>query len=509
MPKVELHPHQEKAVGEMHNGCILAGGTGSGKSITACAYYMKQEADADVYVITTAKKRDSLDWEEEFSHFGVGYALDGTLAGRLTVDSWQNIGKYRDVVGAFFIFDEQRLVGSGEWSNVFLKIAKKNRWILLSATPGDNWLDYIPVFVANGFYKNRTEFKREHVIYNNYSRFPKVERYVGVSRLVKQRNDLLVEMPYLKHTTRLTVEIPVQHDKQLFEKVVKDRWHVYEHRPLRDVSELFSVMRKVVNSAPSRLEACTELLQKHSKVIVFYNFDYELELLRNLKFPSNSLENQRYSTEKSVSKCDSSSLTTHPSAGMDSSTNPKDGLLQTSKSPNSTKENSSCPIHSLVGTTSSMPDTTPTRSNNTLPVSRVKPVSRRSGLGSAAGGSSSSKLRCGCTFQIAEWNGHKHEPIPNTDRWLYLVQYAAGSEGWNCVETDTTLFYSLNYSYKMWHQAHGRTDRLNTLYTVLNYYVLMSNSLIDKAIKKALDAKRSFNESKFSQTSHSKFTGKV
>jgi hypothetical protein len=383
---VELLPHQQKAVERMHNGCILWGGTGSGKSITACAYYMKQEADADVYVITTAKKRDSLDWEEEFSKFGVGYALDGTLAGRLTVDSWNNLGKYRDVVGAFFIFDEQRLVGSGEWASVFLKIAKENRWILLSATPGDNWLDYIPVFVANGFYKNRTEFKREHVIYNNYSKFPKVERYVGVGRLVKQRNAILVEMPYLKHTVRKSREVLVDHDKVAFEKVVKNRWNVYESRPLRDVAELFSVMRKVVNSDASRVFAVKTLLKEHARLIVFYNFDYELALLRNL----------------------------------------------------------------------------------------AKHVT------------------------VAEWNGHKHEPIPKTDRWVYLVQYAAGSEGWNCVETDSTVFYSLNYSYKLWHQAHGRTDRLNTPFSVLNYYVLVSDSLIDKAIKKALDEKRNFNESKYS-----------
>lgn len=387
----KLYPHQQDALDRMHNGCILWGGVGTGKSIVACAYYMKMEADADVYVITTAKKRDSLDWETEFAPFGVGRELDGTLAGRLTVDSWNNIGRYRDVVGGFFIFDEQRLVGSGEWSSVFLQIAKKNRWILLSATPGDNWLDYIPVFVANGFYKNRTEFKREHVVYNNYSKFPKVERYVGIGRLVRQRNSILVEMPYLRRTVRVSRTIPVEHDRVAFERVVKDRWHVFEKRPLRDVAELFSVMRKVVNSDKSRIEILRELLNTHSRMIVFYNFDYELEILRSVV-------------------CGQPSL-------------------------------------------------------------------------------SSTKL--------AEWNGHKHEPVPDSDRWVYLVQYAAGSEGWNCTSTDATVFYSLTYSYKMWHQAHGRIDRLNTAYVELYYYTLMSDSMIDKAIKKALDEKRTFNESKY------------
>jgi len=383
----ELYPHQEDALERMHNGCILCGGVGTGKSIAAAAYYMKEEAPRDVYVITTAKKRDHLDWDAEFIKFGVGKHARTHVAGILTVDSWNNISKYKDVKDAFFIFDEQRLVGSGTWTKTFITIAKSNRWILLSATPGDNWLDYIPVFVANGFYKNRTEFKREHVVYSSYTRFPKVERYVGVQKLIRQRNAILVDMPYLSHTKRITHDIDVSYDKQLFDKVVKDRWHVFEERPLRDVAELFSVMRKVVNSDVSRLEMVRQLLTKHDKLIVFYNFDYELHSLRTL--------------------------------------------------------------------------------------AHMNGVS------------------------LAEWNGHRHEAVPTTGRWVYLVQYAAGAEGWNCVTTDAMCFYSLTYSYKMFHQAHGRIDRLNTPFTDLHYYVLKSKSVIDMAVWRSLRDKRSFNERKF------------
>ncbi len=382
---VELYPHQQDAVEKLRNGSILWGGVGTGKSLTAAAYYMKKEADADVYVITTAKKRDSLDWEGEFAQFGVGKHLNATVAGMLTVDSWNNIGKYRDVSGAFFIFDEQRLVGSGEWVTKFLDIAKKNRWILLSATPGDTWLDYIPVFLAHGFFKNRTQFKREHVIYNAYTKFPKVDRYVNVGKLVKLKNQLLVEMPYLRHTVRKSEDILVEYDEPLFDLVVKKRWNPYTQKPLRDVGELFSVIRRVVNSHPSRLTALKCLIQKHPKLIVFYNFDYELETLRSL----------------------------------------------------------------------------------------------------ASG------------ITISEWNGHKHEAIPEGDRWLYLVQYMAGAEGWNCIATDAMVFYSLTYSYKLWHQAHGRTDRLNTPYETLYYYTLKSRSFIDRAVAQALAMKRNFNELSF------------
>lgn len=384
---VDLYPHQEKAVGELANGKILRGDVGTGKSLTAAAYYMRKEAPKDVYIITTAKKRDSLDWESEFVKYGVYKTRDATVAGVLHVDSWNNISKYKNVRGAFFIFDEQRLVGSGEWAKAFVFISKHNNWILLSATPGDNWLDYIPVFVANGFYTNRTEFKREHVVYNTYSKFPKVDKYINVGKLVRLRNQLLVNMPYDPHTTRIEKDVGVDYDIELFTKVTKKRWNVYEDRPMKTVPELFYVMRKVVNSDPSRLDEIRKLNSKHPRLIVFYNFNYELQMLRTL----------------------------------------------------------------------------------------------------------------GGDVQIAEWNGHKHEAIPDTERWLYLVQYVAGAEGWNCTTTDAMVFYSLTYSYKNWHQAHGRIDRLNTPYSTLYYYALLSNSVIDKVVMKALKGKKSFNESQFSK----------
>lgn len=433
---VELHPHQKKAVKELHNGAIMYGDVGTGKTITAMAFYMENYDDLDIYVITTAKKRDSLDWEKEAVKFGVGTSTDATVAGVLTVDSWNNLSKYVDVKGAFFVFDEQRLVGSGEWTKAFLEIAKHNQWILLTATPGDTWLDYIPVFIANGFYKNRTAFLREHVIFNRFSKFPKVDRYIGVNKLVKHKNQLLVHMPYDRHTTRKTTIVPVEYDVPKFERVLNDRWHVYEQRPLRDVAELFLVMRKVVNSDSSRIQAIKTLIQDHPKLIVFYNHNYELEALRTLADPA----------------CIGP---TPKPAGITSSLSSRDSRLASGASAVSGSE-------ALISSTNT----------NTTSITTS-------------------------TLQVAEWNGHKHDPIPTSDRWLYLVQYTAGSEGWNCTETDAMVFYSLTYSYKAWHQAHGRIDRLNTPFKTLYYYVLMSNSVIDKVIWRSLMSKKSFNESRF------------
>jgi len=382
---MDLRPHQEKALQEMGDSKILWGPVGSGKSRVAAAYYEKQHFGRDVYVITTAKKRDSADWEGEFAQIVVGKEVDATIGGVLFVDSWNNIDKYKDVKDEFFIFDEQRLVGSGKWVKAFLKIARNNKWILLSATPGDTWLDYIPVFVANGFYKNRTDFKLEHVVYAPYAKFPKVVRYLNEAKLNQYRNRILIRMYYERHTTRHPITKFVGHNELLLQNVIKNRWNIYKNKPIRDIAELFQVMRKIVNSDPSRLRAVRELLEEHEKMIIFYNFDYELEILRALQS-----------------------------------------------------------------------DTT-----------------------------------------IAEWNGHKHEEIPKTKRWAYLVQYVAGSESWNCIETDTILFYSLTYSYKNWEQAHGRIDRLNVPFSDLYYFTLRSKAIIDTAIWRSLKAKKNFNVGSF------------
>ncbi|MET0785200.1 MAG: helicase-related protein [Paenisporosarcina sp.] len=384
---IKLMEHQQEAVDLLGSGKILYGGVGTGKSATALAYYVKAQIPKDVYVITTAKKRDSLDWEGEAAKFGISVQRGLSIGGQLTVDSWNNIEKYTDKTGAFFIFDEQRVVGSGVWVKAFIKIAKQNDWILLSATPGDTWLDYAPVFIANGWYKNITEFKREHVIYAPYIRFPKVLRYVGIAKLEMFRNEVLVEMPYLKHTQRILNYIDVRYDKHLWDIAVKKRWNFYEDKPIKDVSELFRVMRRINNTDPSRIEMVRLLMKSHSKLIIFYNYNYELDILR--------------------------------------------------------------------------------------------------GLADEA--------------EVAEWNGHRKNPVPNSDRWVYLVQYNSGSEGWNCTQTDAMIIYSLTYSYKNYIQSQGRIDRIDTKFIDLYYYILVSNSPIDQAVRKALYTKKNFNRVKFMQ----------
>ena len=159
-----------EAVKKARNGCIFNGGVGSGKSRTGLFYYFKEQggwiegADytpmknpKDLYIITTAKKRDSLEWNSELAWYRLSTDPETNYyKNKVVVDSWNNIKKYADVQGAFFLLDEDRITGSGAWVKAFLKIAKYNDWVILSATPGDVWSDYWAVFVANGFYKNKT-----------------------------------------------------------------------------------------------------------------------------------------------------------------------------------------------------------------------------------------------------------------------------------------------------------------------------------------------------------------
>lgn len=397
MSWLNLRDYQIKALGKLRNGCILWGKVGSGKSRTALAWYytlcggqvntdhyIPMKDPLDLYIITTARKRDTMEWEQEFIPFMIGTER---YSAKVTVDSWNNIKKYKEIKNAVFIFDEQRVVGSGAWVKSFICITKSNKWILLSATPGDRWTDYIPVFVANGYYRNRTEFNREHCIFSRFTSYPKVTGYRNEGLLIRHRNDILIPMRFERPVERIHEQFITSYDPYIYNAVAKRRWNPWTDSPVVNAAELCQCLRKVVNNDISRANAVLTILEYHPKAIIFYNYDYELECLRSLAYDQDTV--------------------------------------------------------------------------------------------------------------VAEWNGHKHDGIPTNEEWVYLVQYTAGAEGWNCVSTDTIIFYSQNYSYRTMVQAAGRIDRLNSPYEKLYYFHLKSNAPIDKAISAALAMKKDFNEKDF------------
>lgn len=403
---VTYRPEQIQAVRQLQNGSILAGGVGSGKTLTSLAWYLtsvcnaasfkeggslarkKVKGSPTLYVITTAKKRDSLEWEEEAARLGLSTDPACSFTGSsIVVDSWNNIGKYSDREHAVFFFDEQRASGSGRWVKEFLKITKKNTWLLLSATPGDVWMDYLPVFMAHGFFRTRTEFMEDHVIFDRFAKYPKVKRYIEEAKLQRLRRSILVEMPVERHTTRERETVYCDYDRDLYKWVAKNRMDPWTEEPLRDAGGVCRILRKVVSDNDWRSEQAKRILSSNERVIVFYNYNYELD--------------------------------------------------------------------------------------------RILAVAESLGL------------------PTAQWNGHRHDAIPAEPRWVYICQYTSAAEGWNCTSTDTVLFWSLNYSWRVTEQCEGRIDRLNTPYSRLKYYFLESHSSIDEAVRRSLSSKKVFNERAF------------
>lgn len=410
MAGIQLYSFQVDALNKMKNGCILNGDVGSGKSRTSLAYfytlyggsigtknYVRMINPCDLYIITTAQKRDKKEWEQELNYYYMSENSELNIyKNKIVVDSWNNISKYVDVKSSFFIFDEQRVVGKGAWVKSFLKISKNNKWILLSATPGDKWEDYVPVFIANGFFKNFSQFNREHAIFSPFVNFPRIERYINEGPLIKMKKSILIPMKCDKKTVPLHNHILCNYNKNDYDYVVKNRWNIFTNKPIETASEYCQVLRRIVNSDLSRQEAVLDLVKKHKECIIFYNYDYELDILRKL------FEN----------------------------------------------------------------------------------------------------------YNCFEWNGHKHDMLPMYEKWVYLVQYSAGNEGWNCITCDAMIFYSQNYSYKQMKQAAGRIDRLNTPFINLYYYHLKTDARIDKQISLALNRKKKFNERDFAPVFEKKMEDK-
>lgn len=386
---IKLKPKQFEACGKLKNGSILMGGVGSGKTFTSIFWAASQYGasfftkDKPLIVITTAMKRDLIelgkdkpDWQSSLEACGITNYI---------VDSWQNIEKYQHITDSVFIFDEQRVVGYGKWGKAFIRTCwKNNKWILLSATPGDVWMDYMTIFIANKFYRNKTDFTSRHVVWDPYVKFPKVKKYIGTAVLEKYRNQIVVPMEDDRDTTRHRDYLYAEYDAVMLKDLADTRWNPFTDEPILNIAEYTQLVRRIVNTSQDRIRLAEKYITEHDKTIVFYNFNYELEILRDI-----------------------------------------------------------CERNNLL---------------------------------------------------YKEWNGNKHEHIPQEDSWVYLVQYTAGAEGWNCITTDNILFYSVNYSYRKMEQAEGRIDRSNTPFKDLYYIYLTSLAKVDKDILKAVKDKKRFTE---------------
>lgn len=383
---LHLDKGQTQAIQDLRSGFILRGGVGSGKSRTSLAYILTSEYNGrDIYIITTAKKRDTHEWDQEAAI--LGWQVDGPCWDNmtLTIDSWNNTKKYKDVKNAFFIFDEQKTSGGGAWAKTFLKIAKSNGWLLLSATPGDRWMDFWPIFVANGFYKNKTEFLDQHVMFRPFTTFPQISGYKHVKKLEFLLRSISVGIDVEKHVTWHEEDVYCDYNRALYQQIVKTRCDPKTLEPYDSMTGMVWGLRRLVNGSQGRLEALERVCRDHERVIVFYTTNFELEMLGHWLNKNDILWHQ--------------------------------------------------------------------------------------------------------------YNGQVHEPIPNTRRrWVYLVNYMSGAEGWECASADTVVLFSTNYSWRTLEQCKGRIDRRNTPWDILYAYHFVSIAPIDKAIRTANHNKEMFNE---------------
>lgn len=374
---VTFKDYQKRAINQMHNGCILCGGVGAGKSLTSLGYIDKVYPSGTVYIITPARKRNTGEWFDDIRKND----MDET---RFVVDSWNNLSKYKDVKDAFFLFDEQKVSGKGTWAKSLIRIAKSNQWILLSATPGDTYDDYATVLIANGFVRNRTTWYDEYCVTKSQPFF----------HIVDHKNKDVIDMMI----RRIFIKMDYQSDKKRIERVIpiqarsagEEKEILMTHKapgaqmPFTTFAAAIAYVRMNCYDKSKKTEALRKIIEKHKKIIVFYNF------------LSEKLEIERAAIDANVT--------------------------------------------------------------------------------------------------INFYNGQRHDPIPDTDEWVYGVQYNSGAEAWNCITTNAMVFYSPNYSYKTMEQAHGRIDRVNSPYECLYYYMLLNELNIDNKVMNALSSKKDFNE---------------
>lgn len=402
-PGVQLRPFQVDCVKHLRSGKVLAAGVGAGKSIMSLYWYVTQccaydkssnlngelfklkPSSPDLYIITTAKKRISQEWNDELLRFNLiaGSNSHGMGNVYVTIDSWNNIRKYEGVKDAVFIFDEQRAIGSGVWAKAFVKIAKANKWLMCSATPADGWQDWCSIFIADGFHRNRTEFFRRHAVYSRFTKFPMITKWIDTDYLEKCRDAVLVTCTVPRDTERVWHDLTCGYDREAVKKAMKTRWNPETEAPFANANELVIYLRRLINTDKTRLSYASHVCKDHRRTIIFYSLNAELEEIL--------------------------------------------------------------------------------------------------------------KLESETGIKVYQFNGHKHDPLPEGSDWIYAVQFFSGSEGWNCTTTDTILYWSLPYSYKQFEQAAGRIDRLDTKYKILNYYVMKSFSPLDISIGRALSNKKDFN----------------
>lgn len=161
-----LYEYQKKVIDKADSSWLFALGTGTGKTILSIHHYLKHYNGESLLIIAPAQKVLEGGWDREVQRVANFYNIQiqyDVMSYGVLAKKW-NLYK-----GWFVIFDECHYVKNptSQRGKAALNLTRiSTNFSLLSATPSSNgWADTINYMLMFNFYRNKTQFIKEHAIH--------------------------------------------------------------------------------------------------------------------------------------------------------------------------------------------------------------------------------------------------------------------------------------------------------------------------------------------------------
>lgn len=286
------YPFQEDAINQLLEGKhIIKADCGLGKT---CIFFNWLERNHATHVIiaTTASKCHSKDFQTTELIKFTSPEFRAHLVS-LEVVSWHMLKKWTDkkspqqLANYYFVADELQRCRQGVSSlmgRAFLFITKHCKaWTGYTGTPGDNWLQFHPYFIATGKIKNKTEFMRDYTISQQYP-FPMVlgfrheDTLKGWWRDISYEPDTSEVMSQLPAETHQIMRFPTPKG---YKKVLKSSTTL-DGEFLDSNMALYHHLRQMC-ATKQKLDALEDLLSSlSSPLVIFFNYTCEREQILGL-----------------------------------------------------------------------------------------------------------------------------------------------------------------------------------------------------------------------------------
>lgn len=282
-----LYNFQRQLLNSIEENYIIAADTGTGKTMMAIHHYLKHNTGEPLLILAPPQKIKEGGWQRELdfvaSHYNIEIPYDIISYGVLS-KRWK---EYKDW---FLVMDECHYVKNptSQRGKAAINLTKQStNFLLLSATPSSNgWGDTIAYMIMFGYYKNKTQFLKEHAVYNriDYGNGP-------VNVVSDYRDQEKLQKLYQSFSIKLAKEDCLDLPPLVFEKVhfkpskeyniiKKDR--VLGEELFDNISKLQHGLRFYANQA-DKLKYTEMLLEgTEENVIIFYNYKQENEELKKI-----------------------------------------------------------------------------------------------------------------------------------------------------------------------------------------------------------------------------------